>query len=137
MKRLFYPIVAFLMSVSCQGQKSGQQERMPEEFRSVSVDEFAQVIADTNVVVLDVRTLDEHVAGHIAGTTLHIDVLKPDFDSLAVANIRENSTIALYCRSGNRSKRAASILAGKGYQVIELSTGYNGWVQASRRILTL
>ena len=120
------------MSVSCQGQKSGQQERMPEEFRSVSVDEFAQVIADTNVVVLDVRTLDEHVAGHIAGTTLHIDVLKPDFDSLAVANIRENSTIALYCRSGNRSKRAASILAGKGYQVIELSTGYNSWVQASK-----
>lgn len=132
MKRIFYPIVACLMSVSCQGQKSGQQERMPEEFRSVSVDEFAQVIADTNVVVLDVRTLDEHVAGHIAGTTLHIDVLKPDFDSLAVANIRENSTIALYCRSGNRSKRAASILAGKGYQVIELSTGYNGWVQASK-----
>lgn len=132
MKRLFYPIVACLMSVSCQGQKSGQQERMPEEFRSVSVDEFAQVIADTNVVVLDVRTLDEHVAGHIAGTTLHIDVLKPDFDSLAVANIRENSTIALYCRSGNRSKRAASILAGKGYQVIELSTGYNGWMQASK-----
>ena len=132
MKRLFYPIVACLMSVSCQGQKSGQQERMPEEFRSVSVDEFTQVIADTNVVVLDVRTLDEHVAGHIAGTTLHIDVLKPDFDSLAVANIRENSTIALYCRSGNRSKRAASILAGKGYQVIELSTGYNGWVQASK-----
>lgn len=132
MKKLFYPIVACLMSVSCQGQKSGQQERMPEEFRSVSVDEFAQVIADTNVVVLDVRTLDEHVAGHIAGTTLHIDVLKPDFDSLAVANIRENSTIALYCRSGNRSKRAASILAGKGYQVIELSTGYNGWVQASK-----
>lgn len=132
MKRLFYPIVVCLMSVSCQGQKSGQQERMPEEFRSVSVDEFAQVIADTNVVVLDVRTLDEHVAGHIAGTTLHIDVLKPDFDSLAVANIRENSTIALYCRSGNRSKRAASILAGKGYQVIELSTGYNGWVQASK-----
>lgn len=120
------------MSVSCQGQKSGQQERMPEEFRSVSVDEFAQVIADTNVVVLDVRTLDEHVAGHIAGTTLHIDVLKPGFDSLAVANIRGNSTIALYCRSGNRSKRAASILAGKGYQVIELSTGYNGWVQASK-----
>lgn len=132
MKRLFYPIVACLISVSCQGQKSRQQERMPEEFRSVSVDEFAQVIADTNVVVLDVRTLDEHVAGHIAGTTLHIDVLKPDFDSLAVANIRENSTIALYCRSGNRSKRAASILAGKGYQVIELSTGYNGWVQASK-----
>lgn len=99
----------------------------------MSVEEFAQVIADSNVVVLDVRTLDEHIAGHIAGTTLHIDVLKPDFDSLAVANIREKSTVALYCRSGNRSKRAAAILAGKGHQVIELATGYNGWVQASKK----
>jgi rhodanese-related sulfurtransferase len=135
MKRLFYAIAACLMSVSCQGQKSGPQGRAPEEFRSVPVDEFAQVIADTNVVVLDVRTLDEHVAGHIAGTTLHIDVLKADFDSLAVARISAGSTVALYCRSGNRSKRAASILAGKGYQVIELATGYNGWVQAYSRDL--
>ena len=134
MKRIFYPIVACLMSVSCQGQKSGQQERMPEEFRSVSVDEFAQVIADTNVVVLDVRTLDEHVAGHIAGTTLHIDVLKPDFDSLAVANIRENSTIALYCRSGNRSKTAARILVENGYEVIELGKGFRAWEAAGKEI---
>lgn len=129
MKRLFYPIVACLMSMACQGQKTGQQQ-VAEEFRSVSVDEFAQVIADTSVVVLDVRRLDEHEAGHIAGTTLHIDVLQPTFDSLTVASIKPGSTVALYCRSGNRSKRAASILASKGYHVIELATGYNGWIQA-------
>lgn len=133
MKRIFYPLVACLMSVACQGQKAGQPQ-VTDEFRSVSVDEFAQVIADSNVVVLDVRSLDEHISGHIAGTTLQIDVLKPDFDSLAVANIRENSVVALYCRSGNRSKRAASILVGRGYRVIELSTGYNGWVQAGKPV---
>ena len=132
MKRIFYPIVACLISTSCQGQK--QQGQTVEEFRSVSTEEFARVIADTNLVVLDVRTLDEHRTGHIAGTTLHIDVLKFDFDSIAVANIREKSTVALYCRSGNRSKRAASILVSKGYQVIELATGYNGWVQAGKEV---
>ena len=134
MKRLFYLIVACLMSAACQGQKTGQQEPMTEEFRSVSVEEFAQVIADTNVVVLDVRRLEEHEAGHIAGTTLHIDVLLPSFDSLAVASIKPESTVALYCRSGNRSKRAASVLAAKGYRVIELATGYNGWVQAGKEV---
>ena len=123
------------MSMACQGQKTGQQQpQKVEEFRSVSVEEFAQVITDTSVVVLDVRRLDEHEAGHIAGTTLHIDVLQPSFDSLAVASIKPESTVALYCRSGNRSKRAASALTAKGYQVIELASGYNGWVQAGTEV---
>jgi rhodanese-related sulfurtransferase len=123
------------MSMACQGQKTGQQQpQKVEEFRSVSVEEFAQVITDTSVVVLDVRRLDEHEAGHIAGTTLHIDVLQPSFDSLAVASIKPESTVALYCRSGNRSKRAASALTAKGYQVIELASGYNGWVQAGKEV---
>lgn len=121
--------------MACQGQKTGQQQpQKVEEFRSVSVEEFAQVITDTSVVVLDVRRLDEHEAGHIAGTTLHIDVLQPSFDSLAVASIKPESTVALYCRSGNRSKRAASALTAKGYQVIELASGYNGWVQAGKEV---
>ena len=135
MKRLFYPIIICLMSMACQGQKTGQQQpQKVEEFRSVSVEEFAQVIADPRVVLLDVRRLDEHEAGHIAGTTLHIDVLQPSFDSLAVASIKPESTVALYCRSGNRSKRAASALTAKGYQMIELASGYNGWVQAGKEV---
>ena len=124
--------MACFMSVACQGQKAEQAKKV--DFKSVEVEEFAQVMADTSVVVLDVRTLDEHAAGHIAGTKLHIDVLKPDFDSLAVANIQKGSVVALYCRSGNRSKRAAASLADKGYQVIELATGYNGWVQAGKPV---
>ena len=115
-----------LMTLSCQSQQA--------DFKSVSVEEFAQVLTDTSVVLLDVRTVEEHMAGHIEGTALHIDVLKSDFDTLAVANIPAGSTVALYCRSGNRSKRAASSLASKGYRVIELATGYNGWVQAGRPV---
>jgi rhodanese-related sulfurtransferase len=63
---------------------------------------------------------------------LQIDVLKEDFEKMAMANIKKGSTVALYCRSGNRSKRAASMLAAKGYRVVELSTGYNGWIGASQ-----
>lgn len=126
MKKFFSTAMACVMAclgLSCQ-EGTG--------FRSVTADEFAQVMTDTSVMVLDVRTANEHNAGHIEGTTLHIDVLKPDFDSLAVANIKKGSTVALYCRSGNRSKRAAAQLAAKGYKVIELATGYNGWVEAIR-----
>lgn len=126
MKRLFRTVSVFLMGVLCFSCSS------KVDFRSVDVAEFAQVMADTTVVLLDVRTAEEHAAGHIDGTDLHIDVLKEDFEQLAEANIRKGSTVALYCRSGNRSKRAASLLAAKGYRVVELATGYNGWVEASR-----
>ena len=132
MMRILYSALISLACFSCQGVR--QENTAKTEFRSVSVEEFAQVLTDTTVVLLDVRTAEEHVAGHIKGTKMQIDVLKPDFDSLAVANIQEGSTVALYCRSGNRSKRAASSLSSKGYRVIELATGYNGWTQAGKPV---
>ena len=102
----------------CQAQSS--------KYKTVGVDEFATIIADTTVVRLDVRTANEYAEGHIDGA-INIDVLGADFESKALQTLPKEKTIALYCRSGNRSKRAAKILADKGYQVVELSTGYMGW----------
>ena len=96
-------------------------------FKTVDAKAFAEVIADTSVVVLDVRTAEEFQAGHIKGA-LNIDVLKSDFEKKATSEIPEGKTIALYCRSGNRSKKAANALASK-YKVIELGTGYIGWTK--------
>ena len=96
-------------------------------FKTVDAKAFAEVIADTCVVVLDVRTAEEFQAGHIKGA-LNIDVLKSDFEKKATSEIPEGKTIALYCRSGNRSKKAANALASK-YKVIELGTGYIGWTK--------
>lgn len=127
MKRIFRSVCALLLGALCYSCND------KAEFRSVDVTEFTQVIAEKDVVLLDVRTADEHAAGHIDGTSLHIDVLKEDFEEQALAQIKKGSTVALYCRSGNRSKRAASILAANGYKVIELATGYNGWVETTKQ----
>lgn len=96
-------------------------------FKTVDAKAFAEVIADTSVVVLDVRTAEEFQAGHIKGA-LNIDVLKSDFEKKATSEIPEGKTVALYCRSGNRSKKAANALASR-YKVIELGTGYIGWTK--------
>lgn len=97
----------------------------PAPFKSVSAREFAEVIADTTVFVLDVRTAEEYAAGHIGNAT-NIDVLQDGFAKKSEARIPEGKTVALYCRSGNRSKKAANMLSGK-YKVVELATGWNGW----------
>lgn len=53
---------------------------------------------------------------------------KEDFESKAKSALPKNKTIALYCRSGRRSKNAAKILTANGYTVVEQNSGYKGWV---------
>ena len=96
------------------------------DFRSVDADRFAQVIEDTTVVRLDVRTANEYALGHIPNALL-IDVTQADFMQKAEQLLPKDKTIALYCRSGRRSKTAAQLLAQQGYQIIELNTGFNSW----------
>ena len=95
------------------------------DFRSLSVAEFKECIADTAVV----RTDEEYAEGHIAGA-MNIDVLQPDFEQKSKAVLPKNKTIALYCRSGKRSKKAARILSELHYKVVELDGGYMEWKQA-------
>lgn len=118
--------ITFLCSIfGCQAQNTKEH--------SLSVAEFDKHIADTSVVRLDVRTVEEYAEGHIS-KALNIDVLKSDFESKASALLSKEKTIAVYCRSGKRSKKAIDILTKQGYTVIELSSGYNGWVNAGKEV---
>ena len=104
-----------------------------DKFTTVDVNEFEKVIADTTVVLLDVRTPAEHAEGFIPGTHFNIDVLEDTYTKVATETLPKDKPVALYCRSGNRSKNAARILADNGYQVIELGTGFRGWVAAGKK----
>ena len=103
------------------------------KFKTVDVNEFEKFIADTTVVLLDVRTPAEHAEGFIPGTHFNIDVLEDTYTKVATETLPKDKPVALYCRSGNRSKNAARILADNGYQVIELGTGFRGWVAAGKK----
>ena len=104
--------------LSCNAQSKG--------YKSVDAKSFAKIIKDTAVVRLDVRTPEEYAEGHIE-KAINIDVMNNNFETTAMSILPQNKTIALYCRSGNRSKKAAGILAEKGYKVVELNSGYKGW----------
>ena len=101
-------------------------------FKSLSADEFATLIADPAVQRLDVRTVAEYSEGHIPGS-ININVLnEKDFAEVADSLLQKEHPVALYCRSGKRSKRVAIILSKKGYKVFELSTGFQGWQAADK-----
>jgi len=109
-------------------------QAMATIFQNVSVAEFEKIIADENVIRLDVRSEEEYAEGHIAGT-MNIDVLKSTFKKIAQETLPKDKTIALYCRSGKRSLTAAGMLSKLGYKVVNLSTGINGWVEAGKPIV--
>ena len=94
--------------------------------RSEDAETLEKVIEHNTVVRLYVRTANEYAQGHIHGALL-IDVTQADFMQKAEQLLPKDKTIALYCRSGRRSKNAAMQLAKHGYQVIELNTGFNSW----------
>ena len=76
-------------------------------------------------IILDVRTPEEFASGHIAGA-----ILIPDYEIGEKAEsilTDKEQLILVYCRSGRRSKNAASELATLGYTNIKEFGGINDW----------
>ena len=76
--------------------------------------------------LLDVREQDEYDSGHIPGAVL-LPVGSIDEDTAAEVIPEKDSTVLVYCRSGNRSKMASSALAELGYTNIYEFGGINTW----------
>ena len=105
-----------------------------QDFRSMDADDFEKAIQSPDVVVLDSRTAQEYADGHIRNA-VNIDVKNADFEQKAVESLDKSKTIAVYCRSGRRSKTAAAILSKNGYTVIELNCGIICWESAGKSIV--
>ena len=102
-------------------------------FVSLSADDFEKIIAHSNIHLVDVRSNDEYIAGHIKGS-LNIDLKGGIFVESANKLLPKEDTIAVYCRSGRRSKEAAKILAEEGFKVVELNGGFNEWTESQHEI---
>lgn len=90
----------------------------------ISVSEAYELYQD-DVFVLDVRTFEEYQAGHIPGATL----IPLDQLSTRYAELPQDETIVVYCRSGNRSLEAVYFLDSVGFnRVHSMDRGFNNWI---------
>jgi len=70
-------------------------------------------------IMLDVRTAEEYAQGHIKGAILiPVQVLET-----RLAEVPKNKQVYVYCHSGTRSARAATMLAKHGFSNIENVVG--------------
>lgn len=74
--------------------------------------------------VVDVRTPDEFAAGHIDGA-INIPLEQIQNGSAHLENLKKDSPILLYCRSGRRSGLAQQLLEQQGYSKLTNGGGVN------------
>ena len=97
-----------------------------EAIKKVDPVEFSEVVKQPGVITLDVRTPEEFNAGHIANA-ININLEGSDFTS-EVSKLDMNATIAVYCRSGNRSGVATEQMAELGFvDMYEMQGGILEW----------
>lgn len=126
MKKIITCLLATLGLTSACGQQN---------FENTDVKGFAELAANPNAVIVDVRTAEEFNEGHIDGA-LNIDVKQEDFLKKAKAVLSTEKKIAVYCRSGRRSANAAEMLAAEGYQCVNLQGGILAWKEAKMPVTT-
>jgi rhodanese-related sulfurtransferase len=66
---------------------------------------------DASLVVLDVRTPGEYVAGHVPGAVN----IPHDQVAARLAEVPKDKDVVAYCRSGRRTGLALDVLAANGY----------------------
>ena len=122
--------VILILIITCTailyGCTSGGENKMKNSYEQITPAEAKEIMDDRDgYVILDVRTQEEYDEAHIDGANLI-----PDYEIAARAESilkDKNQLILVYCRSGRRSKNAASELVSLGYTNVKEFGGIIDW----------
>ncbi len=121
MKRFWMFLLPAMFAVSCNAQneptaKSG----------NVKVEKAQEMVAESEVVILDVRTPNEYENGHLENAQL-VNYNAPDFES-QLEDLDKEKSYLVYCHSGNRSGKAFRKMKEMGFEkVYNLEGGISAW----------
>lgn len=120
MRRLAIVVLAvLLLLLGCSGETKGYTQITQEEAKTMMEEE-------TSLVILDVREESEYQEVHIPGAVL-LPVGEIDEESAKETIGDKDTTVLVYCRSGNRSKTASEALSKLGYTQVYEFGGIKDW----------
>lgn len=92
----------------------------------VTVEEFKELDALRDVQLLDIRTPEEYKSGYIEGYR-NMDYLSDTFKE-EMETLDKSKPIVIYCRSGGRSGRCATLMLEIGFkEIYDLEGGIIQW----------
>lgn len=115
MKLILVTIIAALFSC-------GQPQQDATTAKRLTPTEYKQQAAAEKGVLIDVRTKDEFSEGYLQGAT-NSDFLNGDF-AKSLDGRDKDKTYYLYCKSGNRSGKAAKLMQDAGFKNVYNIGGY-------------
>ncbi|MCL4835468.1 MAG: hypothetical protein KJZ86_23720 [Caldilineaceae bacterium] len=107
---------------------------IPEGWMAVgSVDKLKEMMAASDMALIDVREASEYEAGHIAGAVnIPLRTLADNLDKIPT-----DKPVVVYCASGHRAAMALSSLGMLGYtNVKSFPASYKGWTEANEPVTT-
>jgi rhodanese-related sulfurtransferase len=123
MKNIFVLLVLF-STIACSG--SGPAEETSYLINPV---EFKEMMANQDIIVLDVRTPGE-VSEGVIGTPLIINYQDDNFKE-KISGLDKSKTYMVYCKGGGRSGNTKSLMDKSGFNnVYDLDGGITAWKSA-------
>ena len=88
--------------------------------------EFSKELIKKQIKIIDVRTPKEFNQGHIE-SAININFKSSNFIK-SISKLNKDTSFLIYCKSGNRSGKAAKIFDSIGfYKIYDLKGGYINW----------
>jgi rhodanese-related sulfurtransferase len=131
MKKIYALLtVSFLIIFSVSGQNTNQTDTLYANITVQQADTLIQAhVADTNFIILDVRTPSEYSGGFIEDA-ININYYAVNFGAL-IDTLNRDKIYLVYCGSGNRSAKARDTMITKHFVTIyNMLGGTSAWVGA-------
>jgi rhodanese-related sulfurtransferase len=102
-----------------------------DSIQVLTLAQFEKMSTKKKSMVVDVRTPEEVSEGHLIGA-LNINFLGENFAN-EIQHLDKKKTYLLYCRSGNRTRKAADLMQKSGFKnVYMLEGGITAWKEAGK-----
>ena len=127
-----------LDGVKTHGQGNDNSSNKPGEqkvsVRNIEANEAEKLLKENKkVVVLDVRTPKEFIAGHIAGAT-NLNFYDADFEK-KLAALDKSQPYLVHCAVGGRSAKARELMKTLQFKSIyHLEGGIKAWEKAGKPV---
>ena len=105
----------------------GLKPSQSDKIEILEVAAFKKAVKGKEVQLVDVRTATEFSSESIK-SSLHIDFFKQRSFKSSFEKLDKNRPVYLYCRTGNRSQKAARKLVAMGFsRIYDLKGGFLNW----------